>query len=250
MRKKGFTLIELLVVIAVMSLLMAVLVPAMDRARLQAKSLMCLSNLRQMCIAAQAYAASNDEHYPISYYREMTGSSFTSYCWDFTTTQMWTNGAPTSKVESGILWGANSMEQIYQCPVFKGQDNWLADPYTGYNYNTSYIGYNGTLRPVQSAKITEVRKPAWTALFGDGEYESGANKFMRAPWSNPRDAGFSGRYAGTQGYRHLGKTNVAFCDGHAQSWKDCYTQTYPSDQANIAPGTGFLSADNSIYDLE
>jgi prepilin-type processing-associated H-X9-DG protein len=73
---------------------------------------------------------------------------------------------------------------------------------------------------------------------------------MRAPWPNPGDAAFFGRSAGTQGYRHLGRTNVVFCDGHAESIRQCYTDTDPAEAANIAPGTGFLSPDNSLYDLE
>ena len=73
---------------------------------------------------------------------------------------------------------------------------------------------------------------------------------MRAPWRNPGDEQFTGRYAGTQGYRHLERTNVAFCDGHAETRWQRYTDTYPPDQEKIAPGTGFLSPDNSLYDLE
>jgi prepilin-type processing-associated H-X9-DG protein len=73
---------------------------------------------------------------------------------------------------------------------------------------------------------------------------------MRAPWKNLGDEAFTGRYAGTQGYRHLGKTNVAFCDGHAQGWGKLYSETYECDKSNIAPGTGFLSPDNRLYDLE
>ena len=49
------------------------------------------------------------------------------------------------------------------------------------------------------------------AIFGDGEYKGGANKFMRAPFDSPGDDSFNGRYAGTQGFRHLTTTNVAFC---------------------------------------
>ena len=57
----------------------------------------------------------------------------------------------------------------------------------------------------QPAKGGSCRAPATakTALFGDGQYSGGADKFMRAPYPNPGDANFSGRYSGTQGFRHL-----------------------------------------------
>ena len=100
-----------------------------------------------------------------------------------------------------------------------------------------------------------MKHPRDTALFGDGEYvdgdKRGANKYMRAPWPNPKEDGFSSdQWAGTQGYRHMGKTNVAFCDGSAQSWKQCHKDTLSEDIDNIGDGVGFLSADNSMYDLE
>ncbi len=52
----GFTLIELLVVIAVISLLMAIIVPALHKVRFRAHEMACLSNLRQVNLALTAYA--------------------------------------------------------------------------------------------------------------------------------------------------------------------------------------------------
>jgi prepilin-type N-terminal cleavage/methylation domain-containing protein/prepilin-type processing-associated H-X9-DG protein len=54
--RRGFTLIELLVVIAVMSILMAILVPALHKVRFHANETVCLSNLRQVNLALMAYA--------------------------------------------------------------------------------------------------------------------------------------------------------------------------------------------------
>jgi prepilin-type N-terminal cleavage/methylation domain-containing protein/prepilin-type processing-associated H-X9-DG protein len=246
---KGFTLVELLVVIAVMSLLLSILLPAMGRARESARSLKCLSNLRQFAIAAHLYADGQDDHYPIAYDMQ-TQPIFKSLAWDFTTSKDWSADPPKVTVESGILWQDKTAAEIHQCPSFEGGHNWLADPYTGYNYNTSYIGHGSGEAIVEPARTSDVTRPSRTALFGDGQYSGGANKFMRAPWSNPGDAQFSGRSAGTQGYRHLGRTNVAWCDGHAESWAERHTDTYARDQRNIADDTGFLSPDNSLYDLD
>lgn len=243
---EGFTLIEMLIVIAIISILATMLVPSLHRGRDITRSAKCLNNLRQLATVAHAYANIYDGHYPIAYYH----IGRVSYAWDFNTMSDFRTNPPTASVEPGILWQGTSAEEIHQCPSFTGAHNWLADPYTGYNYNTSYIGHGSGEAIVEPARVSAVANPPGTALFGDGEYRSGANKFMRAPWANPGDAGFSGRFAGTQGYRHLDKTNVAFCDGHAASWSQRYTDTYPADRANIAPGTGFLSPDNSLYDLE
>ncbi|MCP4711442.1 MAG: type II secretion system protein, partial [Planctomycetes bacterium] len=52
---RGFTLVELLVVIAIMALLMAILMPALGRARQAAYSSVCLGNVRRISMAAQIY---------------------------------------------------------------------------------------------------------------------------------------------------------------------------------------------------
>lgn len=59
--RHGFTLIELLVVIAIIAVLIGILLPALGKARGSARSLACLSNLRQIGIAGATYAGDYDE---------------------------------------------------------------------------------------------------------------------------------------------------------------------------------------------
>lgn len=256
MGKTGFTLTEMLVTISITSVVMAILLPILGRSRAESKRIMCLSNLRQLCIAAQAYACDNDDYYPIAYMTDPNPDDLISdyVCWDFSVVSKIGTGEEQTK--PGLLWRGQTIANVQQCPSFKGKAN-SSDPYTGYNYNTSYIGHGSNEVVKKPAKMMQVRKPQECALFGDGEYSGGANKFMRAPFKSEYDR-FNFRTAGTQGYRHGGATNVVWCDGHSSSQKELYTDT---DQAGgkaklekynrtAKVKIGFLSHDNSAYDLE
>lgn len=65
--KKAFTLIELLVVIAIIAVLLAVLMPALQRVKAQANEISCRSNLRQYGIAQYMYLDENNSHFPLAW---------------------------------------------------------------------------------------------------------------------------------------------------------------------------------------
>ncbi len=61
---KAFTLVELLVVVAIIALLVAILLPALEKARYAARLAICKSNLRQIAISLTLYATDSNDWYP------------------------------------------------------------------------------------------------------------------------------------------------------------------------------------------
>jgi len=225
--KSAFTLLELLIVIVIIGILAAALVPGISTAVELSRSTVCRSNLRQMILAAHAYAADREGELPpaIVY------------------------GAGKQTTWEDIIWNYDARatgQKIHQCPSFKGAANWAGDRYTGYNYNASYLG--GTMPVSRSANLADIKNPSHTAVFGDGQYESGANKFMRSPFPGPLDVGGGLALAGTQGFRHRGATNVAFADSSVRPLKERFTLS--AARGTPAKKCGFLSEDNSLYDLD
>ena len=296
MNKKAFTLIELLVVIAIIALLLAIVTPSLMQAKEQARGVYCRHNLKQMCMAAASYAVNSDDYYPIAHYTKTvtqavpaqaqagprgrtvfssddpqveTQTVTYSYVWDFTTVRT------GSKIQTtpGLLWQGDTTEKVHQCPSYKGGNNWSGNPYTGYNYNTSYVGhgqgesvqsgYKGKVKVVDGQTIVmpvktfSIKNLASCALFGDGHYTGGANKFMRAPMPWEGDADWTIRPGGTQGFRHDLRSNVGWADGHVTSVNEWFTETHPKYKLMLERynetskiKVGYIGPVNTLYDLK
>ncbi len=63
-KKNGFTLIELLVVISIIALLVAILMPALSKAKEQARNAVCQSNMKTYGLAGSMYLFDNDGAFP------------------------------------------------------------------------------------------------------------------------------------------------------------------------------------------
>jgi len=65
-RRRAFTLVELLVVIAIIAILAAMLLPALSRAKQNARRMVCVNHLKQLALATVIYVMENDQFYPSS----------------------------------------------------------------------------------------------------------------------------------------------------------------------------------------
>jgi len=65
LRTDGFTLIELLVVVSIIAVLIAMLLPSLDRARGEAQAIVCLGLHKNFGVAVMLYRDDNDDAFPV-----------------------------------------------------------------------------------------------------------------------------------------------------------------------------------------
>jgi prepilin-type processing-associated H-X9-DG protein/prepilin-type N-terminal cleavage/methylation domain-containing protein len=217
-KRSGFTLVELLVVIGIISLLIAMLLPALNKARQAAKTVQCLSNLKQISLAMQMYAGENHGWMPPLY--QATGNPSPSQYQRWTATLCRGKYLPVA----AVFFCPEMENNTYRDWWLKHSDDAAVDAsiwqYPDYGYNAMFIGrsmgpYGGD--EYQPARQTQIKQPAQTVLLADdqiGRY-SGSPGLSGSSWL--ATAAATNEFKGYMDARHSGAVNVAWADGHATS---------------------------------
>ena len=249
---------EILVVVAMFSVLLALVATGSSRTMAVARASSCRSNLRQLHTAAETYRGI-EASYPAAVLYYVDQGALRTASWDF-------DHHGDGTIGQGPIWSyLDANPRVFQCPDFRGSSTFGADPATGYNYNTSYIGAEGRF-PTIDANGTILdgwkncrrgvpaaihRRASTVAMFGDGGWANGANKFMRAP-SNTVEVDLGLVCAGTQAFRHHDCTNCVFLDGHCEcrelAHEGPHATTEMLQDIMDFPRNGFLGDDDTAYD--
>lgn len=235
-KQKGFTLIELLVVIAIIAVLMAILFPALNRAREQGRRAVCLSNLKQLALAWIMYADENDDKIvngeaagggnglattpPLSNNRHGGEKWWVGGdCGDFWAGEHLPMEIQLNAIRNGALYPYTKKETLYRCPTgVRGEmrtysigDSMNGIPRSGTHHDNK-VGVRVGRTVLWIKKRTEIISPgpAYRLVFLDeGRItpDSYATHYVNERWWDPPFV------------RHGDGTNVSFADGHSAYWK-------------------------------
>ncbi len=246
--KQGFTLIELLVVISIIAVLMSIMMPALGRAREQAKRVMCGNNVKQFGLANQMYATEFDGWYiPIL--------NDINKLWCINPKMLDYMGINPNEVGIDNSTGINviSLSKDFKCPSDKRKEGQGIYKTTTQQIDMSY-GYNMMSLDVNCPKsgggwhygqhnghrASKISNPSQKLAFADGtdyglwdvsadyvRFWDGA-KFK--DWCGPTPDGSTWVWNKTS-YRHDEGANIAFFDGHFEYRKKeaIYIKTTPSN---------------------
>jgi prepilin-type N-terminal cleavage/methylation domain-containing protein/prepilin-type processing-associated H-X9-DG protein len=194
---KSFTLIELLVVIGIIAILASLLLPALRKAREQAKKAQCQSNMRQMSMMVFNYANDwNGWTIPVT---PKTGWLWTDY--------IAVNYLKLCDEDHKVNWRARhvGLDHVIYCP---------SSPYIEGDY--VYSDYGRSLY-AQGIKLFQIKNPSSRFHLTD-DTTGHQNSIYRPRQSDMVTNHFAGR--------HIGRANLIFLDGHTGDIKPANVPPY------------------------
>ena len=149
--RTGFTLVELLVVIGIIAVLIALLLPALGKARESARRVNCMSNLRQLTTAWLAYAQANKGW--LTFAENYNNPSPAQEGWAY-------SGNTDDDIVKGALYPWVPDPQVYRCPNDPVQKNQRT-----YSINTFCNGAGSLFNVPSVNNITRIRESSRTFVF-------------------------------------------------------------------------------------
>ena len=241
--RRGFTLIELLVVVAVISILAAMLLPVLARAKARAQGIVCLNNTKQLGLAWQIYAGEHDDGLP--YNLGMVGtSSRTSLNW-VNNVMTWdlssdnTNLATLTDAGLGPFVSGNT--RVFRCPsddvlsAAQRAAGWEARV-RSYSMNAmvgnagafSTNGFNiNNPHYTQFFRLTDIRQPSEIFVFLDEHPDSIDDGYFLERDYYPEWHDLPASY-------HNGSAAFSYADGHSALHRWLVSNTFAPPAPNSA----------------